>query len=152
MCPDPVGLVNSPVSIPIRVSRHSRASTVPVVMAILGMLVYWPLLSPSVMFFGRRNRVAGVVLVQVSAIGLSAHSWVTMVAGIGTWRRHFPSCMTSGKSTPHGTLLRTKCPLESVTALAMGWPDTWASQAGQLVPAPAAIKSSTAFGIDTMTL
>jgi hypothetical protein len=69
ICPVPVGLVNSAVSMPIRVSKHSRASTVPVVIAILGMLVYWPLLSPSVMFFGRRSRVAGAA----SAITLFAH-------------------------------------------------------------------------------
>jgi len=47
MCPLPDGLVNSPVLMPARVNRHSRASIWPVVMAILGMLVYWPLLSPS---------------------------------------------------------------------------------------------------------
>jgi hypothetical protein len=42
-------------------------------MAILGMLVYWPLLSPSWMFLGRRNRATGLV----SVMGLSAHWLVT---------------------------------------------------------------------------
>jgi hypothetical protein len=69
-----------------------------------------------------------------------------------TWRRHFPSCMTNGKSTPQGTLLSMKLPSEAVSAVAMGCPDTWASQAGQLVPAPAEIGSSGPFGIETITL
>jgi hypothetical protein len=51
-------------------------------MAILGKLVYKPFLSPSWMFLGRRSRVAGVVDVQVSGIGLSPHLLVTIVAEI----------------------------------------------------------------------
>jgi len=43
-------------------------------MAILGMLVYWPLLSPSWMFLGRRNNLSGgAASVGLSMIGLSAH-------------------------------------------------------------------------------
>jgi hypothetical protein len=75
---------------------------------------------------------------------------VTIDLGIVIWRRHLPSCMTSGKSTPQGTLLRTKCPLASVSAEAMGWPDTWPSQVEQVTPV--AIGSSAALGMDTITL
>ncbi len=75
-----------------------------------------------VMFLGRRNRCrAGLpALVGLSTIGLSAHWWVTSDAEMVIWRRHLPSCMTSGKSVPQGTLLRTKCPLASVRAVAIG--------------------------------
>jgi hypothetical protein len=59
--------------------------------------------------------------------------------------------MTSGKSTPQGTLFKTKCPLASVNAVAIGWPDTWPSQETQLT-APVEIGSSPAFGMDTITL
>src|SRR5208283_5259759 len=104
------------------------------------------------MFLGKRNSLSSSVPASggLSTMGLSAHWWVTIDAGMVTWRRHLPSCMTTGKSVPHGTLLRMKCPLESVNAVAMGWPDTWASQEVQL--APAGIGSSAAFGMATMTL
>jgi len=104
------------VSMPIRVSRHSKASSVPVVIAILGMLVYWPPLSPSMIFLGRRNKDTG----GVSTIGLFAHWWVTIDDGMVTWRRHFPSCMTSGKSTLQGTLSSVKDPVASVIVEAIG--------------------------------
>ena len=81
--PEPPGKVNSDASTPIRRSRHCRRSVavlsglwaLPAAMAILGILVYWPLLSPSCMFLGRRNRVAGCVALSggSSTIGLSAH-------------------------------------------------------------------------------
>jgi hypothetical protein len=58
--------------------------------------------------------------------------------------------MTSGKSTPTGTLLRTKCPAGSVNAVAIGWPVTRALQESQLTPVGIAV--SGAFGIDTITL
>jgi hypothetical protein len=115
-------------------------------MAILGMLAYCPLLSPSWMFLGRRNRVTGLV----SVMGLSPHLLVTIDLGIVIWRRHLPSCMTSGKSTPQGTLLSWKCPLASVNAEAIGAPDTWPSQVEQVTPL--GIGSSAAFGMDTITL
>jgi hypothetical protein len=114
------------------------------------MLVYWPLLSPSWMFRGSRKKVAGVVVVQVSGIGLSRHWRVTIDAVMVTWRRHFPSCMTSGKLTPTGTLVRTKCPAASVNAVAIGWPDIRSLQESQLTPVGIAV--SGAFGIDTMML
>jgi hypothetical protein len=58
--------------------------------------------------------------------------------------------MTNGKSTPKGTLVSTKCPLASVNAEAIGWPDTWPSQVEQV--SPVGIGSSAAFGMDTITL
>jgi hypothetical protein len=58
--------------------------------------------------------------------------------------------MTSGKSVFQGTLLSTKCPLASVNAEAMGWPDTWPSQEAQVTPV--GIESSATFGMDTITL
>jgi len=115
-------------------------------MAILGILAYCPLLSPSWIFLGRRNRVTGLV----SVIGLSPHLLVSIDLGIVIWRRHLPSCMTSGKSTPQGTLLSTKCPLASVSAEAIGWPDTWPSQVEQVTPV--GIGSNAALGMDTITL
>jgi hypothetical protein len=111
----------------------------------------WPLSVVLLTLFGRRNRVAGVLVVQVSAIGLSTHwPWVSIDAEMVTWRRHFPSCMTSGKSTPQGTLVRTKCPTASVNAAAIGWPVTRALQESQLTPVGIAVSS--AFGMDTITL
>jgi hypothetical protein len=106
------------------------------------------------MFLGRRSEgFAGVLVAlvaQVFGIGLSAHCWVTSEAPMVILRRHLPSCMTSGKSTPHGTLFRTKCPAGSVRAVAIGWPDTRASQEAQVTPVGIAV--SGAFGIDTITL
>jgi hypothetical protein len=41
----------------------------------------------------------------------------------------------------------------SVKAVAIGWPDTWASQEGQTPGViPVVIESSGAFGMDTITL
>ncbi len=51
-----------------------------------------------------------------------------------TWRRHLPTCMTSGKSTLTGTLSNLKLPLESVSAVVMGLPDTEAEQVSQEAP------------------
>jgi hypothetical protein len=104
------------------------------------------------MFLGKRNNRSDSAPASggLSVMGLSAHWWVTIDAGMVTWRRHLPSCMTSGKSAPQGTLLRTKWPLESVSAVAMGWPDTWASQEVQV--APDGMESSEAFGMETITL
>jgi|SRR5208283_3215159 hypothetical protein len=102
------------------------------------------------MFLGRRNNDTGLV----SVMGLSPHWLVTIDLGIVICRRHFPSCMTSGISTPQGTSLRRKCPLASVSAVAMGWPDTWPSQVEQLTE-PVVIGSSVAiarFGMETITL
>jgi len=67
MCPAPSGLVNSAVSIPTRVNNIRVRRLVPVVIAILGMLVYSRFLSPSWMFLaGAQGHGGG------STIGLSA--------------------------------------------------------------------------------
>jgi hypothetical protein len=114
-------------------------------MAILGMLRNLPSCA-SLVFLGRRSKVTGLV----STIGLSAHWLVTFDAGMVTWRRHLPSCMTSEKSVPQGTLLRTKCPAASVNAAAIGEPVTWPSQEAQVTPV--GMGSRSLLGMDTITL
>jgi hypothetical protein len=64
----------------------------------------------------------------VLAHRLTSDAWMV------TWRRHLPTCMTRGKSTPTGTLSNLKLPLESVSAVVMGLPDTDAEQVSQEAP------------------
>jgi len=112
------------------------------------MLVYCPLLSPSVMFFGRRKQGCGRSVCDriVCALMGNHRGWYGHLAP------PLSKLHDQWESTPQGTLLSVKLPSEAVSAVAIGCPDTWASQAGQLVPAPGVIGSSGPFGIETITL
>jgi hypothetical protein len=79
---------------------------------------------PSFWVRGRRSRLASSMRVSVQAF----------TSGRVICRRHFPIWMTSGTPLPTGTLSRTKSPLVSVSAEAMGLPDTGESQRSQLGP------------------
>ena len=112
---------------PILRSRHSSASEPPVVSAIFGM---WP----SALVRGSRVRSAFV-------IGLSTHG-LTVASVI--WRRHLPTWMTIGRFGATGTFSSTNLPLASVSAVAIGLPDSCALQRSH--DAPSGIGSSGAFG------
>src|SRR5262245_59688379 len=77
--PVPPSGVNSESAIPILRSRHSSASALPVVSAILGMC-------PSLWLRGRR----------VTFLSLSALSAQLLTVGMVSSRRHLPTWMTSG--------------------------------------------------------
>src|SRR6185295_10561150 len=91
--PVPPAGVNSASSIPILRSKHSSASALPVVSAILGMC-------PSLWLRGNR-----VWFMSVSGV-------FEQFATIGTVssRRHLPTWITSGTSAPIGTFSSEKCP------------------------------------------
>ena len=119
---------------PMRVNRHCRRSASPAVMASLGRL-------PSLLLRGsRRRRAWPLVASAMAAVAQRLTSEALMV----TCRRHLPTCMTSGKSMPTGTLSSRNLPLESVSAVAMGRPDTEAEQVSH--EAPVAMLASGASG------
>src|SRR5262245_32147442 len=128
MRPLPVSSVYSASATPILRSRHSNASELPVVTAILGML-------PSLLFRGRRVRFASV-------IGLSTQD---VTVGFITCRRHFPTWMTSGMLVPVGTFWSVNRPVTSLSAVAIGLPDSVTLHLSQ--EAPVGIGSSAAFGM-----
>ena len=112
---------------PILRSRHSSASEPPVVSAIFGMC-------PSALLRGSRVRSAFV-------IGLSTQG-LTVARVIS--RRHLPTWMTIGMFATTGTFCSTKRPFASVSAVAIGLPDSCALQRSH--DAPSGIGSSGAFG------
>jgi hypothetical protein len=59
----------------------------------------------------------------LSVSAVSAHE---ATFGMMIWRRHLPTCMTSGMLAPTGTSERTNLPFGSVNAVTMGLPDTLA--------------------------
>src|ERR1700685_619524 len=104
MCPGPAGPgVHSSESTPMRKSRHSRESELPVEIAMSGSVP-----SPWISFFGMRKVLSGTLL--------SMH--LTTVGKVYSLR-HFPVWTTSGTFEPGGTLLRVKAPVASVTVLAI---------------------------------
>ena len=115
--PFAVGAVISPASRPILSSRHSKASALPVAIAIFGM-------SPSVAFLGRRVRTGSLMGVVVQSA----------IAGIVTCRRQRPSWITSGMSLPVGASWIMKLPSEPVTPKATGSPGSLPSQRSQVTP------------------
>jgi len=136
MDPAPLGKVNSLVLTPILLSRHCKRSVTelsidlvtgligyafPAATAIVGNeAVLLPLLSIpslSVLFLGRRNRV---LVPGPSVKSFVAHA-VTVASVI--WRRHLPTCMTSGMLVPEGASVRVKEPSAPVSAAVMGSPD-----------------------------
>jgi hypothetical protein len=70
--------------------------------------------------------------------------------GSVTWRRHLPTCITSGMLSPVGTFSSVKRPAVSVMPATTGLPETLASQVLQLAPSTKA--SSGALGTYTVTL
>ena len=74
-------------------------------------------------------------------IGLSTQA-VTLASLIS--RRHLPTWMTIGRFAPTGTLSSTKRPLASVSAVAIGLPDSCALHRSH--DAPSGIASTAAFG------
>src|SRR5688572_16762019 len=117
MRPVPESLVNSASSMPTLRNRHSTASEWPVAIAIKGML-------PSLLLRGRRVWFLSVSAADVQAVTL----------GMVICRRHLPVCMTSGMFAPDGTPFSENRPCASVSATAIGCPDTYESHLSHAAP------------------
>src|SRR6185312_9058548 len=106
---------------PTLIHTHSSASTLPVLKAILGMLstiVY------SCCFRGKRVRQPPVLEpVQVMALLVQAVTGLMV-----NWRRKRPSCMTTGKEMPAGTLVSLNVPSLALVVATSGVPETSALQ------------------------
>ena len=75
---------------------------------------------------------------------MSGLSTQAVTLGIITCRRHFPTWMTSGTLVPVGTFSSVNRPFTSLSAVAIGFPDSVTLQRSQ--EAPVGIGSSAAFG------
>ena len=71
--------------------------------------------------------------------------------GISILRRHLPIWTTSGTLSPMGTFSSVNLPDVSVAVMAMGLPETAASQRSQVF-APSGMSASGAFGTYTVAL
>src|SRR5579884_3227876 len=136
--PVPVFRVNSLESTPILSSTHSSESTLPVEIAVSGMLEL-PGMSPV--------SPACVRGMWMSPIDDDAHAVGTFTY---TPRRHRPSWMTIGMLLPTGTFVSVNVPSNAVVVDTRGLPETSAAQPPH--DGPVAIGESGAFGTYTSTL
>src|SRR5258707_11245653 len=102
---------------------HANVSQPPVVIATCGM-------SPSDCFFGKR-----VVCSTPLTTLVNTFVWQLLTFATVTCRRHLPTCMTSGMFDPLGAPLMEKCPFESVSATAIGFPDAIVPHLSHVTPA-----------------
>jgi len=123
MEPAPSGLVNSTVSMPMRVNS---IATVGITSGDghLRML-------PSFLLRGRRKRRSCPLEASAMAAGRAPADFGCLDGHLATPLAHLHD---QGKSTPTGTLFNVKLPLESVSAVVMGLPDTEAEQVSQEAP------------------